>query len=361
MRMVPMENVELLKETGYTRGLLPRRFGGSKEDFLEFSHCSRKIAAACPSTGWVMHLLSAHAHAVAAFDEKVQEEIWGKDADTFVCSSVAPTGTFTRTDEGYRVSGRYRFSSGCDHAQWALLGGYCENEAGDKEHLLALLPALDYQIIDTWHAAGLKGTGSKDLQVDDVLVPEYRAESFYALATGQSRGVGVHDSDLYRIPFMAVFGAGFSTIVLGIADGMLRNYTDYLKKRTRAFTGAKMLQSIPACMRLAESSHELNAASLILENDWADFVSHGVQTKAPTEDTQVKWRTNQAYAVKLAVQAADRLYEASGGSAAMESHAAQRYWRDIHVASAHAYTDYDVAAQILGRHLAGLPPDPELL
>jgi len=361
LRMLPLENVELLKETGYTRAMVPQRFGGAEEHFVEFSQCSRRIACACPSTGWVMHLLSQHAHAVASFDEKVQEEIWGRDPNTFVCSSVAPIGTFTRTGDGYRLSGRFRFSSGCDHAQWTMVGGYCKNDNGENEHLLAILPANDYKIIDTWYAAGLKGTGSKDLEIENVLVPEYRVESFFALATGQSRGVGINSSDLFRIPFMAVFGAGFSTVVLGIADGMLQVYTDNLKQRARAYTGALMLQSMPAYMRLAESSHELHAATLILENDWADFVSHSERGEVPNMNTQVEWRTNQAYAVKLAVQGVDRLYEASGGSAAMQNQAAQRYWRDIHVASAHAYTDYDVAAQILGRHLAGLPADPDLL
>ena len=361
MRMVPPENVAILKETGYTRGMVPRRFGGSEEHFPDFSRCTRRIAAACPSTGWTMHLLSAHAHIVAAFDEKLQEEVWGSNPDTFVCSSIAPMGSFTRTADGYRVSGRYRFSTGCDHAQWTFVGGYGENDNGDKEWLTAILPAGDYQIIDTWHAAGLKGTGSKDLEVNDVLVPEYRVESLSALATGQSRGVGVNDSTLFRIPFMAVFGAAFSTVALGIVDGMLRTYTDYLKKRTRAFTGAEVLQSMPACMRLAESTHELHAATLVLEEDWADFETHGEKAIAPDADTQVHWRTNQAHAVRLMVRAVDRLYEASGGGAAMESHAAQRYWRDMHTVAAHAYTDYDVAAQVLGRHLAGLPADPDLL
>ncbi len=239
--------------------------------------------------------------------------------------------------------------------------GIVKNDSGGKDHLLALLPVGDYRIIDTWYAAGLKGTGSKDLEIDDIFVPEYRVESFLALASGQSRGVGIHDSDLLRIPFMAVFGAGFSTIALGIADGMIDAYTGYLKKRTRAFTGAKVQQSMPAYMRLAESTHDLHAATLILEKDWADFEAHGKEGKAPDPDTQVRWRTNQSYAAKLGVQAVDRLYEASGGGAAMQSQTAQRYWRDIHVVSVHVYTDYDVAVQILGQHLAGLPADPDLL
>lgn len=361
LRMVPPENVALLKETGYTRGLVPRRYGGSEENLAAFNRASRRLAAACPSTGWVMHLLSAHAHVVAAFDRRVQDEVWGSGPDTFVCSSVAPVGRFQRVDGGYRVSGRYRFSSGCDHARWTLVGGLCPNESGGQDHLLAILPQGDYSIIDTWHVAGLRGTGSKDLEITDRFVPEYRVESLMDLAMGKSRGVGTHDGALYRIPFMAVFGAGFATVALGIADGMLGAYRDYLEKRVRVFTGAKVAGSMPACMRLAESTHEVHAAALILEHDWADFVAHGEAGRAPDEDTQVRWRTNQAFAVKLAVRAVDRLYEASGGAATHHSHPAQRYWRDIHTAAAHAYTDYDVAAQILGRHLAGLPRDPTLL
>jgi alkylation response protein AidB-like acyl-CoA dehydrogenase len=118
---------------------------------------------------------------------------------------------------------------------------------------------------------------------------------------------------------------------------------------------------MPSYMRLAESAHELYAATLMLEKDWTEFVAFAAGKLELTPNTLAGWRTNQAFAVKLAVRATDRLYEASGGTAGYLKSAAQRYWRDVHMAASHYYVDYDLAARILGRHLMGLPPDRSLI
>ncbi len=180
---------------------------------------------------------------------------------------------------------------------------------------MALLPRSDYQIIDTWFTSGLKGSGSKDILVEDALVPEHRVESMGALFMGQSAGVGVHPGTLYKIPFSAIFGASFSVVALGAADGMVQSYKDRLQGRISAITGQKALDAMPSYMRLAESAHELQAATLLLEKDWNEFVAFANGELDLTPDVMANWRTNQAFAVKLAVRATDRLYEASGGTA----------------------------------------------
>ena len=363
MRQVPSENVAALRGIGYLRALVPPAFGGGgMEDLIDLYRAGRLLATACPSTAWAMQLLMGHAHVVAALDPQVQREVWASGPDTLVCTSVAPFGRFTRVAGGIRISGSYQFASGCDHAEWAILGGVMENPlTGEAEHHLAILPRADYRIEDSWFAMGMKGSGSNDIVIDDAFVPDYRVEPFAALAMGTSRGAGLHPGIVYRIPFMAIFGAGFSVIALGITDGMISAYGERLRGRVRAYTGAKVLESLPASMRLAESTQELYAATLMLETDWADFIAHGTGEKTLTQDTQVAWRTNQAFAIKLCVRASDRLFDASGGSGGLQKSRLQRYWRDLHMAAGHAYTDYDVAAQILGRHLMNLPPDRALL
>ena len=178
---------------------------------------------------------------------------------------------------------------------------------------------------------------------------------------GKSAGVGVHPGVLYRIPFSAIFGASFSVVALGAADGLVEAYTDRLRSRTSAITGQKAIDAMPSYMRLAESAHELYAATLMLEKDWNEFVAFGSGELELTPNTMAGWRTNQAFAVKLALRAADRLYEASGGSAGYLKSPVQRYWRDVHMAASHYYGDYDLAARILGRHLMDLPPDRSLI
>jgi alkylation response protein AidB-like acyl-CoA dehydrogenase len=354
--------VQALRNIGYLRAMVPSSYGGGEEDPVDLYRSARLLASVCPSTAWAMQLLMGHSHVVAAFSKEAQDEIWGKSPENIACSSVAAVGKFERTPKGIRVSGRYQFSSGCDHAQWGIFGGHLANaHTGEPEHCLAILPRADYQIIDTWFSSGLKGSGSKDILIENALVPEYRVESMGALFMGKSAGIGLHPGMLYRIPFSAIFGASFSVVALGAADGMVEAYKDRLEGRISAITGQKAIDAMPSYMRLAESAHELQAATLLLEKDWNEFVAFANGSLELTPDVMANWRSNQAFAVKLAVRATDRLYEASGGTAGYLKSPAQRFWRDIHMASGHYYVDYDLAARIFGRHLMGLPPDRSLI
>jgi alkylation response protein AidB-like acyl-CoA dehydrogenase len=114
-------------------------------------------------------------------------------------------------------------------------------------------------------------------------------------------------------------------------------------------------------MRLAESTHQVAAARAFLEKTWHDHAEHSAAHRYPSRETLAFWRTNQAYATKMCIEAVDRLFAAAGGNAWFEHNEMQRLFRDSHMTGAHAYTDYDVCAQILGRELMGLEPDPSMV
>ena len=310
------------------------------------------LAGACTSTAWVTQLLAIHSHTIAKYSAQLQEEIWGENPDTLVCSSVAPVGKSEIVPGGIRLSGHYSWSSGCEYAEWVMLGVLLPGADGAPELHLAVLPRSDYTIKDTWFAMGLRGTGSQDIIVDDVFVPDYRIESWSALNGDGSRGFGSNSAPVFRLPFAPVFGLGFSAVALGAAEAIRDLYQERLSTRVRAYTGAKVGESAPALMRLAESTHDLRSVYRMLRHDWdaLDALAH-----APgfaTADELVDWRSNQSYATKVCVGAADRLFEASGGSVVRDGNPMQRFWRDIHTAAAHAFSDYDVAAQSLGSQMA---------
>ena len=361
-RQVLDENVAALRGAGYLDAFKPKAYGGLELLPSALYPATAAIAGACPSTAWAMQLLIAHSHAIAYYDRKLQDEIWGADPDAMIASSVAPFGQATPVDGGICLSGNFSWSSGCDHASWAMLGFMKTNAGtGEKEHALAVLPRSDYQISDTWFAGAMKGTGSKDLVVDDVFVPDYRIETFAALNFGTARGVGLHDGALFRLPFQPIFGGGFSAVSLGIAKAALEKYRLRLADRHRAYTGAKLAESAPAYMKLAEAHQIVMAAEALLANEWANFDHHATNGTPPDMDVFVGWRTTQAFATKLCVQAVNLVFGASGGGAIYSSSPLQRLFRDAQATAAHAYSDYDVAAQILGRHLIGLPMDAKLL
>ncbi|MFZ5965033.1 p-hydroxyphenylacetate 3-hydroxylase oxygenase component [Thalassococcus sp. BH17M4-6] len=360
-RMVPAESIELLKGTGLHRAFQPKAYGGLEMPVPDFENCIALIATACGSTAWAFSLLAEHAHQIALYSKTLQDEVWGDDPDTLSSSSIAPYGQAVEVEGGVRFSGEFGWSSGCDHATWAILGFLRDDADLGKVYSFAIVPRSDYEIRDNWFTAGMRGTGSKTLVVKDAFVPNHRIESVPALMTLTSAGGALYpDSQIYHVPFIYVFASCFSAVSLGIAERMIELYTERTQGRVRAYTGAKVGQSIPACMRLAESTHQVAAGRAFLEKTWAEMRDHAERRAYPTETQMAFWRTNQAYAVKMFVAAVDRLFEASGGSAWFDDAEAQRLFRNSHMTAAHAYTDYDICAQILGRALMGLEPDPSL-
>ena len=360
-RQVPAENIALLKGIGLNRAFLPKAYGGLEMSLPDFAQCIVTLAGACASTAWAFSLLFTNNHHMAMFPKQLQDEIWGENPDATASSSIAPFGKIEEVEGGVMFSGRMGWSSGCDHAEWAILGFHRLNQAGEKVYCFAVLPRQDYEILDDWYAIGMRGSGSKTLVVDKAFVPNHRIQAAKDMMEGKSAGFGLYpDSKIYYTPYRPYFASGFSAISLGVAERMLEAFKEKTKNRVRAYTGASVGNSVPALMRLAESTHQVAAARALLEKAWEEHREHGEAKRYPTRETLTFWRTNQAYAVKMCIEAVDRLFAAAGGGAWFETNEMQRLFRDSHMTGAHAYTDYDVCAQILGRELMGLDPDPSL-
>lgn len=361
-RKVPDENIALLKGIGLHKAFLPKAYGGYEISLPEFSDCITALASACGSTAWAFSLLCTHNHQLAMFPKQLQDEIWGENPDAVASSSIAPFSKIEEVEGGIRISGEMGWSSGVDHADWAIVGCNRINEAGEKVYSFAVLPREDYEIVDNWYALAMKGSGSKIISIKDVFVPEHRIQAAKDMMEGRSAGFGMYpDSKVFYAPYRPYFASGFAAIGLGVAERMLEAFREKTKNRVRAYTGANVGTATPALMRLAESTHQVEAARAYLEKTLRDIREHAERQEYPTRATLAGWRTNQAYCVKMCIDAVDRLVNASGASIWMEGNEIQRLFRDMHITGAHAYTDYDVCAQILGRELMGLEPDPTMV
>lgn len=360
LRVVPESSIKELEETGFFRLLQPKRFDGFEADPVTFYTAVRDIASACGSTGWVSSVVGVHPWQVALFAEEAQQAVWGEDTTTRLSSSYAPTGKATVTDGGYTLSGKWSFSSGCDHCQWVLLGGLVFNADGQVvDFKTFMVPRDKYTIVDVWHMVGLAGTGSNDIVVDEVFIPE--AFTLSMGETGQCRGPGQEQNtaDLYKLPFHSIFTGTITTPIIGMAMGAYAEHVDMQQKRTRAaYLGEKASLDPFSAVRIARASSEIDAAWALLTNNIREEMDHVAKGEKIPLGLRLKVRRDQVIGSQRAIDAIDALFEASGGRALATGTYLQRAWRDAHAGRVHAANDPERALQMYGAHEFGHKVDP---
>ncbi|CAN5302064.1 flavin-dependent monooxygenase [soil metagenome] len=360
LRVVPEASIKELEETGFFKLLQPRRFDGLEADPVDFYTAVRDISGACGSTGWVSSVVGVHPWQVALFADEAQQAVWGEDTATRLSSSYAPTGKATVADGGYQLSGKWSFSSGCDHCSWVLLGGLVFNAEGQVvDFKTFMVPREKYEIVDVWNMVGLAGTGSNDIVVDDEFIPE--AFTLSMGETGQCRGPGQEQntSDLYKLPFHSIFTGTITTPIIGMAMGAYDEHVEMQQKRSRAaYLGEKASLDPFAAVRIARASSEIDAAWALLVNNIREEQSYVAKGEKIPLRSRLKVRRDQVLGSQRAIDAIDALFEASGGRALAKGTYLQRAWRDAHAGRVHAANDPERALQMFGAHEFGHKIDP---
>jgi 3-hydroxy-9,10-secoandrosta-1,3,5(10)-triene-9,17-dione monooxygenase len=356
-RVVSADSIKALEGTGFFRLLQPAAFGGYEADPITFYTAVRLIASACGSTGWVSSVLGVHPWHLGLFTPQAQQEVWGSDESTRISSSYAPTGKAVKADGGHTVSGRWSFSSGCDHAAWVLLGQIVtDQENRPVDYRTFLLPRSDYAIEDVWDTVGLRGTGSNDIVVSDVFVPEHRSLSFIDVTKLVVPGQEVNQGPLFRLPYGSVFPYGITTPLIGMATGAYEAHVAYTRDRVRvAYVGQKAAQDPHAQVRVAEAAAEIDGAWLALERDMAELMGHARAGEKMPLSLRLRVRRDQVLGTAASIRAVDLLFENSGGRALKTGTPIQRFWRDAHAGRVHAINDPERALTMYGGAEFGLP------
>ncbi|MFC7446843.1 hydroxylase [Rhodococcus daqingensis] len=329
-----------LRESGAIRMLQPKQHGGLEVHPREFAETVMGIAAMDGAAGWVTGIVGVHPWELAFADPKVQEEIWGADQDTWVASPYAPMGVAKQVDGGYVLNGRWSFSSGTDHCQWAFLGALLGDENGapvmPPVPLHVILPRSDYQIVaDSWDVIGLRGTGSKDLIVKDAFIPSYRTMLASEVMDGTAVKKAGRTETLYNMPFSCMFPLGITSAVVGIAEGALACHIAAQKDRV-AITGTKIKEDPYVLYAIGEAAAEIAASRAALLETVDRFWD---MTEAGTEidfEARAIGRRTQTAAAWRAVRAVDEIFARSGGGALHYKFPMQRFFRDAHAGIAHA-------------------------
>ncbi|MFK3729018.1 3-hydroxy-9,10-secoandrosta-1,3,5(10)-triene-9,17-dione monooxygenase oxygenase subunit [Streptomyces sp. NPDC088090] len=356
LRRVPDASVKELEDTGFFQLLQPTAFGGAAADPVVFYTAVKEIAKACGSTGWVASVVGVHPWHVALFDPRAQQEVWGTAPRTRIASSYAPTGKAAAVDGGFRLSGRWHFSSGCDHARWVLLGCLVTDAEGKPVDMRTfLIPRAEYRIDDVWDTVGLRGTGSNDIVVDDVFVPEHRALSFGPVTALDVPGHAVNPEPVYRLPYAGVFTTTIATPIVGIAEGAYDSYVEATRKRFRVSYGQQVAEDPFAQVRIARAAGDIDAAWLQLTRNVAAMYELAGRGEEIPMELRTRTRRDQVLATERAVGAVDLLMENAGGNAMRTGpHAVQRAWRDAHTGRGHAANDPERALVMYGQCALGI-------
>jgi alkylation response protein AidB-like acyl-CoA dehydrogenase len=348
-----------MREADLFRVMQPQAFGGFEYGFEVFAEIVATLAGGCGSTGWVYGLLASHQWLIACFSHEAQNEVW-QDRTALAAGTYAPVASAVIADGGYRLSGAGSFCSGCDNAQWQFLGGMIPQLDAPPKPGFFLLRTADCAIADDWHTMGLAGTGSKTIIARDAFVPAHRALAFVELAAATAPGMRANPNPLYRQSFLAVLPVTIVSPVLGMAEAALADFLDMARGRTTrgAVAGGKsrMAELTTVQMRVAEASACIDASRLLMFRDLAEALETATRGEATSVDTRLRNRRDQAYCVRLLVQAVDLLFLASGGQALFLDHPLQRIWRDAHAAASHISLNWDSTGSMYGQHLLGLEP-----
>ncbi|WP_007026797.1 3-hydroxy-9,10-secoandrosta-1,3,5(10)-triene-9,17-dione monooxygenase oxygenase subunit [Saccharomonospora iraqiensis] len=357
------ETMAALVATGVLRLLQPTRYGGLEADPRYFADAVREIAGACVSTGWVTAVLGVHPWQLGLFDDRAQHEVWGDDPDVLICSSYAPVGTLTPVDGGYRLSGRWRFASGCGYASWAVLGAMAVDGTGRPVDFLSLLvPHTDYDIVPVWDVVGLRGTASDDLVVEDVFVPAHRVIRNYEQAQLRGPGQRVNPGPLYRMPFATVFTTAVTSPLVGGAAGCYEHYLTTMRDRVRrSLGGGRFAEDGFVQAAVARAASELDAAALQLDRNLGEVYAHARDDEPIPLRTRLRARRDQVRAAERAVEAIDLLFRTAGGSSLGRGNRVERTWRDVHAGSVHVANDVERGLALFGRGEFGLPVEDNLV
>lgn len=353
------ETIADMQDAGFFQMLQPRRWGGGETTPIESFEVAAILAEGEPSVGWVLGVVGIHAYHLAFFSEAAQEEVWGKNTKALISSPYAP-GKAVRVEGGYRLSGRWSFSSGSDHCDWTFLGGNVENEAvGDTARMSGLpaftflLPRSDYEIVHNWNVHGLRSTGSNDLIVKDAFIPEHRALRWEQVLTNTAPGQQKNSGLLYRLPFFQIFSrATQPPAALGALKGMVQAFIDFNAGKVSRH-GVHIGQNPQATLVIAESLSRIEEMKSQVYKNYARVIAEAEGGTAVPIDERRHFRFQASQIGPRCAKYANDLYRITGGNAIYENQAFGRFLNDLMAIQTHQLCNYQLHANAWAGSLLG--------
>ncbi|WP_051241823.1 hypothetical protein [Stappia stellulata] len=354
------ETVATFRENGFFRVLQPHGFGGLERPAVTLFRLQGLLAEADMSAGWVLANMGVVSFHLALFDPQAQADVWGASPDAILSSSNMPGGRLeAAAGGGYRLSGRWRFSSGVDHADWLVLGALREVD-GVPQAGACVVPRADVGIVSDWDVAGLRGTGSHAVTVAQACVPAHRFLAHEDRFHARTPGTAINGGPLYRLPLPQLLFRAISTASLGGLRGMLT-----------AFLAANGERTSMMAQRIAEDPHvqdlcarvdaDLAAMWQVLEGDLAEMTAAAERVEEVPLARRRVFRLNATRVADRCFDHAAGLLRAAGASALYRGSPLLRFFNDMLAARQHAANQYELHARNDGAALFGRAGEDMLL
>ena len=354
---LPDRTVADLHRIGVIKMLQSKQYGGYESHPAEFSEAVMKIAGLNSGAGWVAGVVGVHPWQASGFTRQLQEEIWGLDPDTWISSPYAPLGMLEPADGGYRIKGRIPFSSGGEACEWAITGALLRTADGATELRHIVLPRDDYWFDqESWNVIGLRGTGSKDLVVDDAFVPFHRVYDPLDFDHGQSFAEVGNDAPLYRIPFPTIFSYAINSASQGIAEGALAAVMTNALQRIDA-RGTRTLEDPYQMAVIAECAAEVRAGRTVLLADGHRMYDEVVRDGSLSLASRAEIRANGVRAIRRSADAVEKAFNYAGARSLQLASPVSRGLRDAKATLAHICNTQHPIYQIWARVNLGLEHD----
>ena len=355
---VPAETVEEMKAAGFFRVLQPKRYGGYEMHPNVFFDIQKQLAEGCMSTGWIYGVLGCHPYELALFHDEAQREVWGDNPDMLVSSTYQPVGKVEKTEGGFFLSGRWGFSSGSSHCGWVLLGAInFDTDGGPPDMRTFLLPASDYKVIKgTWDVFGLQGTGSFDIEVERVFVPEHRthkaSDGFACANPGQAE----NDGPLYRLPWAQVFVRSVSTAAFGGARAPIQGGIDIMNSRISTNTGKASKADPMLHAALARAIAEVAEMELTHRTTFDELMALAERGETIPMERRALFAYQSSSVVRRMAALVDDIVKLLGGRAIYMTSPVLQPWLDLNAARAHVANDPGNRTSDVLATMAGDPP-----
>jgi 3-hydroxy-9,10-secoandrosta-1,3,5(10)-triene-9,17-dione monooxygenase len=354
-RRIPEQTIADMHEAGFFRVLQTKRWGGFEMSPRVFLDIQLALAEGDMSTAWVYGNLGSLMAQMAMFDERAAHDVWGNNRAILICCSTMRGGIAKPVEGGFRLSGRWRYLSGCDHCDWAMLGGKVVSEnPRTVDARLFLVPCRDnIEFLDNWHVAGLRATGSQDAVINDFFVPDYRTHTFIDNLNCTGPGLKVNTSPVYRIPFGQVFFRAVSTPALGGLQAMLTAFLRYGAARV-TISGSKTAEDPSAQLICAEAAASIDEMKTILHRNLENLATYATSGELPPLSERMRYKFHSALVAERCSVLAARMFKAAGAGALFDELPFGRLLADINAARQHIANQFEVIGRNWGATLLGL-------